>query len=89
MTDSWKGIVESIETELGDIPPSLIQNQQPVADYVIQLVEGKVSEGDYFFAIKTIVAGAKVVSTRKSSRGGASCTECTGKKEATGAVDSK
>ena len=67
--DSWKGIVESIKTELGGIPLSaLVQNQQPVADFVTKLVnggEGPKTVKNYFFVVKAIVASAKDVSTRK------------------------
>jgi integrase len=67
--DSWKGIVESIKTELGGIPLSaLVQNQQPVADFVTKLVnggKGPKTVKNYFFVVKAIVASAKDVSTRK------------------------
>jgi integrase len=67
--DSWKGIVESIKAELGDIPLSaFVRNQQPIADYITKLVDDKKSAKtvkNYFFVIKAIVGSAKDVSTRR------------------------
>jgi hypothetical protein len=38
--DTWKGIVERVKKELGDIPLStLVQDQQPVADFITKLVK--------------------------------------------------
>jgi len=67
--DTWKGIVERMKEELGDIPLSaLVQDQQPVADFITKLVkdgyEAKTIK-NYFGVMKMVVASAKDKSTRK------------------------
>jgi integrase len=68
--DTWKGIVERMKKEeLGDIPLSaLVQDQQPVADFITKLVkdgyEAKTIK-NYFGVMKMVVASAKDKSTRK------------------------
>lgn len=66
---TWKGIVEKLKAELGDFPlRSLVQDQQPVADYITQMVqygyEPKTIR-NYVQIIKMVVASAKDRSTRK------------------------
>lgn len=67
--DTWKGIVERIKEELGDIPLStLVQDQQPVADFITKLVKdgyGAKTIKNYFGVIKMVVASAKDKATRK------------------------
>jgi integrase len=67
--DSWKGIVERIKQELGEVPLfALVDDQQPVADFITKLVEedyGAKTVKNYFGVIKMIVASAKDKATRK------------------------
>jgi integrase len=67
--DTWKGIVQRLKQELGDVPLSaLVDDQQPVADFITRSVKvgyGAKTIKNYFGVIKMIVASAKDKSTRK------------------------
>jgi DNA-binding transcriptional MerR regulator len=62
-------LAERIKEELGDIPLStLVQDQQPVADFITKLVKdsyGAKTIKNYFGVIKMVVASAKDKATRK------------------------
>ena len=74
--DTWDGIVERCKTEFGNLPlRSLVQDQQPVADFITKLVTeplpktGKPADAktikNHFGVIKAVVASAKDKGTRK------------------------
>jgi len=75
--ESWACIIDEIKADkLSDVPLSaLVEDQQPVADFITKLVNtivprtGKPMEAktikNYFFVIKSTVASAKHKSTRK------------------------
>lgn len=67
--DSWRGIVERIKQEIGEVPLfALVEDQQPVADFITKLVNdeyGAKTVKNYFGVIKMIVASAKDKATRK------------------------
>ena len=75
--ESWACIIDEIKADkLGDVPLSaLVEDQQPVADFITKLVNtivprtgepmGAKTIKNYFFVIKSVVASAKHKSTRK------------------------
>ena len=66
---TWSGIVRKLNDALGDLPLcALVQNQQPVADFITKMVEdGYLPKTirNYVQLIKMIVASAKDKATRK------------------------